>query len=230
VTGPFTVDAVPAPTVRPISDAGVEPLPADSSVARSGETLRQADWRAELLKTGIRGKSNQMLTFSRVESLPGTRWLHADAELRPNDFGADHVREVSYGSRRVVISFGPEHAPLEQRQVEMAWEEARTLSPRPALLVFAAFQFDPEAAKDIDELQPAKTGMTFLKVQMNPDLLTDDLKKKRAGNFGRWSWAVSRAPSDVADALDQHDRTPLTSIPSIPRGGEGISSPASGPR
>ena len=68
----------------------------------------------------------------------------------------------------------------------MAWEEARTLSPRPALLLFAAFQFDPEAAKDIDELNPAKTGMTFLKVQMNPDLLTDDLKKKRASNESFW--------------------------------------------
>jgi adenine-specific DNA-methyltransferase len=86
----------------------------------------------------------------------------------------------------VVISFGPEHAPLEQRQVELAWEEARTLSPRPGILVFAAFQFDPEAAKDIDELTREKTGMTFLKVQMNPDLLTEDLKKKRASNESFW--------------------------------------------
>ena len=53
--------------------------------------------------------------------------------------------------QRAVISFGPEHAPLEQKQVEMALEEARKLVPRPQLIVFAAFQFDPEAAKDIDE-------------------------------------------------------------------------------
>src|SRR6266498_346024 len=81
---------------------------------------------------------------------------------------------------------GPEHAPLEQRQVELAWEEARTLSPQPGILAFAAFQFDPEAAKDIDELTREKTGMTFLKVQMNPDLLTEDLKKKRASNESFW--------------------------------------------
>src|SRR6266852_5983252 len=31
-----------------------------------------------------------------------------------------------------------------------------------------------------------KTGMTFLKVQMNPDLLTEDLKKKRASNESFW--------------------------------------------
>ncbi len=184
VTGPFTVEAVPAPTVLPIHDPG-DPGPADASVARSGETLRQSEWRAELLKTGIRGKNGQMLTFARVEPLAGTRYLHADAELLPNALGADHVREGGPGTR-AVLSFGPEHAPLEQRQVEMAWEEARGLSPRPGLLVFAAFQFDPEAAKDIDELSPKKTGMTFLKVQMNPDLLTDDLKKKRASNESFW--------------------------------------------
>lgn len=130
-----------------------------------------------------------MILFSRVEPLSGTRWLHADAETVPNDRGADSVREggIAYASpQRVVISFGPEHAPLEQRQVEMAWEEARTLNPKPAIILFAAFQFDPEAAKDIDELTQDKTGMTFLKVQMNTDLLTDDLKKKRASNQSFW--------------------------------------------
>jgi len=45
---------------------------------------------------------------------------------------------------------------------------------------------DPQAAKDIDELDPLKTGMTFLKVQMNADLLTDDLKKKRTSNESFW--------------------------------------------
>jgi adenine-specific DNA-methyltransferase len=86
----------------------------------------------------------------------------------------------------VVVSFGPVHGPLEQRQVEHDWEEACALVPRPKLLVFAAFQFDPEAAKDIDEMKPELAGMQFLKVQMNADLLTDDLKKKRAGNESFW--------------------------------------------
>jgi adenine-specific DNA-methyltransferase len=54
--------------------------------------------------------------------------------------------------QRVVISFGPDYAPLEQRQVEGAWQEARELDPKPSIVLFAAFQFDPEAAKDIDEI------------------------------------------------------------------------------
>ncbi len=171
VTGPFTVEAVPAPLVKPLSDIDEELL-ADKSIARSGETLRQEEWRDELLKTGIRGKGGQKIEFSRVEPLPGTRWLHADAETKEGN------------PQRVVVSFGPEHAPLEQRQVALAIEEAQSLVPKPKIIVFASFQFDPEASKDIDELN--WPGVTLLKALMNADLLTDDLKKKRSSNESFW--------------------------------------------
>jgi adenine-specific DNA-methyltransferase len=189
VTGPFTVEAVPAPAVKSVDEIlEPRPEPADASIARSGETLRQEEWRDELLKTGIRGKNGQYIRFARLEPLPACRWLHAVGETRPSDEGANTVRESApaYDPLRVVVSFGPEYGPLEQRQVEQAWEEARMLVPRPKLLIFAAFQFDPEAAKDIDEMKPELAGMQFLKVQMNADLLTDDLKKKRASNESFW--------------------------------------------
>jgi len=187
VTGPFTVEAVPAPAVKSVDEIlEPRPEPADTSIARSGETLRQAEWRDELLRTGIRGKAGQYIRFARLEPLPGCRWLHADGETRPSDEGADSVRETgpAYSPMRVVVSFGPEHGPLEQRQVAQAIEEAQTLVPKPRLIVFAAFQFDPEAAKDIDETN--WPGVTLLKVQMNADLLTEDLKKKRASNESFW--------------------------------------------
>lgn len=173
VSGPFTVEAVPAPAVKSPDDVlESEPQSADLSIARSGETLRQGEWRDELLRTGIRGKGGQAIDFTRLEPLPGLRWLHADGETK--DEKAD----------RVVISFGPEHAPLEQRQVAQAIDEAQKLVPKPKIVVFAAFQFDPEAAKDIDETN--WPGVTLLKAQMNADLLTDDLKKKRSSNESFW--------------------------------------------
>jgi adenine-specific DNA-methyltransferase len=173
VTGPFTLEAVPAPMVISIDDIETDnSTPADGSVARSGETLRQAEWRDELMKTGIRGKGGQKIEFGRVEPFPGTRWLHAIGETKES------------APQRVAIVFGPEHAPIEQRQVEMAIEEASRLVPKPKLVVFAAFQFDPEAAKDIDETN--FPGVTLLKAQMNTDLLTEDLKKKRASNESFW--------------------------------------------
>ena len=186
VTGPFSVEAVPAQAVKPIDDVDdAEPLPADDTIARSGETLRQADWRDELLKTGIRGKAGQFIRFARLEPLPDYRHLHADGESLPNADGAQSIREgPARSSQRIVVSFGPDHAPLEQRQVNQALQEAETLRPQPKVIVFAAFQFDPEAAKDIDETN--WPGMTLLKAQMNADLLTEDLKRKRASNESFW--------------------------------------------
>ena len=138
------------------------------------------------MKTGIRGKAGQRISFARLEPLPGTRWLHVEGETRPDAAGTERVREGGTARRPecVAVSFGPEYAPLEQRQVAQAIEEAQTLVPRPTILVFVAFQFDPEASKDIDETR--WPGVTLLKAQMNADLLTDDLKKQRASNESFW--------------------------------------------
>jgi adenine-specific DNA-methyltransferase len=170
ITGPFTVEAVPFPTVLALDEAE-QPQEADLSIARSGESARQHGWRDELLKTGIRGKGGQKLDFAELETLPsgeGFRHLHCSGHLKTGD--------------RIVVSFGPEYAALEQRQVELAMREAGELFPRPKLIVFCAFAFDPEAAKDID----ATRGITALKAQMNTDLLTEDLKKARSSNQSFW--------------------------------------------
>jgi len=187
VTGPFTAEAVPAPAVRSIDEVLEDrSQTVDASIVRSGETLRQGDWRDVLLKTGIRAKAGQRIRFARLEPLPGARYLHALGETLPNADGADGFRENGAASvaQQIVVSFGPDHAPLEQRQVAQAIEEAWTLVPKPKVVVFAAFQFDPEAAKDIDETK--WPGVTLLKAQMNADLLTLDLKKKSASDESFW--------------------------------------------
>lgn len=148
---------------------------ADVSVARSGETLRQSEWRDELLNNGVRGKGGQYLQFSRVEPMPGTRYIQAEAETKS---------EKDKERQRVFIVFGPEHAPMEQRQVALALDEAQSLRPKAGIILFAAFQFDPEAAKDIDEMN--WPGVTLLRVQMNADLFTEDLKKKRTSDDSFW--------------------------------------------
>ncbi|MDX9715907.1 MAG: site-specific DNA-methyltransferase [Thauera sp.] len=170
ITGPFTVEAVPFPSVKSLDEAS-GPEEADASIARTGESGRQHQWRDELLKTGIRGKGGQMLKFADLEALP------FDADMA-NLHAVGHLDS----GERVVVSFGPEHAALEQRQVANALNEAGNLFPLPKMVVFCAFTFDPEAAKDIDALK----GITALKAQMNTDLLTEDLKKARASNQSFW--------------------------------------------
>lgn len=170
VCGPFTLEAVPAPTVKPLDETTDDSV--DNSLARSGETPRQDQWRNELLATGVLTRGAEKIIFSRMEPLQGADWLHADAETKERQ------------PRRVVVSFGPEYAPLEQRQVARAIEEAQNLVPRPKIVLFAAFQFDPEAAKDIDEMK--WEGVTVLRVQMNTDLFTEDLKKKVSRSQSFW--------------------------------------------
>ena len=80
ITGPFSVEAVPAPTVLSL-DESVPPQEADGTVARSGETSRQSMWRDELLKTGVRGKDGNMMKFAEFETLPSTRFLHASGSV-----------------------------------------------------------------------------------------------------------------------------------------------------
>ncbi|NLT15146.1 MAG: site-specific DNA-methyltransferase, partial [Clostridiales bacterium] len=166
ITGPFTVEALPAP----VGVSDVHPLDTVSDL--DGTSTKQTDWRDELLATGIRGRGGAKIEFSRVEPLSGTKYLQAEAETKED------------APRRAVICFGSETKPLDSRLVAMALDEVENLRPKPKLVVFAAFQFDPEAAKDIDETN--WPDLTLLKVQMNTDLMTEDLKKKRSSNESFW--------------------------------------------
>ena len=163
ITGPFTVEALPAPVVKPLDDIG--DIEEDFSA-------KQTDWRDQLLATGVLGRGGSRLTFSRVEPLSGTKFLQAEAETKEDL------------PRRAVICFAGETKPLDSRMVAMAMDEVERLRPAPKLVIFAAFQFDPEAAKDIDEyIYP---GVTVLKAQMNTDLMTEDLKKERSSDQSFW--------------------------------------------
>lgn len=164
VSGPFTVEAVPSATANSIDTMYAE----ESNNNQNDENIRQQAWREELQKTGIIGKNNRKLEFLSVEPHPATKWIHAKAQTNE-----PHPKNVMF-------SFGTAYAPLEQRQVENAIQEIRKLGEKPEMLIFAALQFDPEAAKDIDELK--WPGFMILKAQMNSDLLTADLKSKEPSN------------------------------------------------
>lgn len=154
--------------------------PADSSVGRQGESARQTRWTEQLLASGIRGKRQQRINFTRLEPLASPH-VHAEGEV---------VAEGTEQHLRAAVVFGPEHAPLEQRRVERGIEEARNNLGHLDVLVFAAFAFDPEAAKDIDESN--LPGLVLHRVNMNTDLQTDDLKTKAKGTSDDLFWLVGR--------------------------------------
>ena len=126
VTGPFTVEAVPSQIVQAI-------------LGQEKKISFKYEWLDEVRKSGIRGKKGIAtdMNFVRLEKLSGFKYLHAEGETK--------------NPRSVVISFGPEHSPLDKRQVELALKEIEEKKEKPDVLVFASFHFDPEASRLINE-------------------------------------------------------------------------------
>ncbi len=174
VAGPFTVEAVPSLRVKPFNGNEPKIEVTNEQLARTGETGKQAEWRDELKITGIRATGGKVIQFSRIEPMVATRFLHAEGE----------ILEENGDNKRAYISFGPDYGPLEQRQVEEAIKEARGLKNKPDFVIFAAFHFDPEAAKDVDQIN--WPGVKILKAQMSVDLLTKDLRKNRSSSHSYW--------------------------------------------
>ena len=56
VSGPFTVEAVPAPYAKSFDELEQDDIGSDTSIARSGETNRQSEWRDELLTSRCASK------------------------------------------------------------------------------------------------------------------------------------------------------------------------------
>ncbi|MBU0479116.1 site-specific DNA-methyltransferase [bacterium] len=174
VTGPFTVEAVPCLRVRPFEGNEPKVEATKEELARIGETGKQAEWRDELKTTGIRATGGKIIKFSRLEPMVATRFLHAEGEIL--DSGGKN--------KRAYVSFGPDFGPLEQRHIEEAIKEARALKAKPDFVIFAAFHFDPEAAKDVDQIN--WPSVIILKAQMSVDMLTKDLRKKRSSSHSYW--------------------------------------------
>lgn len=165
VSGPFTVESLPAPVVKPIDELG---MPDVSETM----TTKQEEWRDELLSTGILGKNGNRLDFSRVEPLAGSKYFQAEGETKEAE------------PKRAIICFGSETKVMDARYIDAALDEAQMMRPTPGYIIFAAFQFGPEAAQLVDDM--TWPGVTVLKVQMNTDLMTEDLKKKRSSNQSFW--------------------------------------------
>ncbi len=157
VSGPFTVETIPAVKVETLS----------GEILNGSDNPVKQDWFFALKRDGIKGKKglSQDMEFNRLEVISDTKYIYAEGEIKKDN-------------KRVIICFGSEYKPLEQRQVEEALKEAKPL--RPDIVIFCAFQFDPEAGKDVDELN--LQGTRVLKVQMNADLFNKDLKKQTKGD------------------------------------------------
>ncbi len=163
VTGPFTVEAVPSIRVK---------NPKNKKNGNENEHEIE-NYINEINSTGILTVEGKKIKFLNLEKTKAFENIHAIGQI-----------EHEKSHKTVYISFGPNYGPLEQTQVENAVFELRENLKEDSLLIFCSFHFDPEASKDIDNLEHPK--IKFLKSQMSVDLLTDDLRKKRSSNQSFW--------------------------------------------
>ena len=182
VSGPFTVEAIPAVKVETLS----------GEVLNGAENQTKQDWFYFLKEHGIKGKKglSKDIEFTRLEMMSDTQYIYGEGEIKDT-------------RKRAIICFGSEYAPLEQRQVEEALKEAKVF--RPDVVIFCAFQFDPKASKDVDELDLGWAKV--LKVQMNSDLLTHDLKKKTKGES---FWLVGQPDVQIKKITKGEDKGKYT--------------------
>ena len=187
VSGPFTVEAVPAPHVEPIRGDN------DSLNGKPGRDSLIRQWRDEIETSGIKVHGGNRLRILNIEDIVGKKFLHARGDVFidnvPNGKKStkggtiSRLGTVSNGES-VIISFGHEHQPLGSQHVVRALKEMKMSSERAKHLVFAAFQFDSEAQLSIQEAN--LDDLTVHCVSMNSDLQTDDLKKAKENNESFW--------------------------------------------
>jgi len=200
VSGPFTVEAIPPPSLAAMEETpiGGEPAmngggvqapalqPPATSAAEHIETLIEL-----LRKDGVTFPGNKKMIFATLSGC-GRGFIHAEGE--PGNGGAN-------GLKKVALSFGPLYGSITTQQVEDGLREANMGGYDG--IIFCGFAFDAEAQAVIaaDPHQRVRAFMSHIR----PDLLmTDDeghsLLKTTASSqlftvFGEPEVALAPGPS-----------------------------------
>jgi adenine-specific DNA-methyltransferase len=164
VSGPFTVEAVPAPAVEDPTEAPVPPFETEEAQARIAD--RGGDYLTtmiELLKKqgGVlfpHGKKMELVNIRRLN----LGYLHAEAETKRNG-----------DTLRVAISFGPQYGPLVAHQVQEAISAAKLNAYQ--VLLLAGFAIDPGAQALVQKVPVSGLELHFANI--SPDVLMSDLLK-----------------------------------------------------
>lgn len=121
-------------------------------------------------RSGVRTIRNGKQYFEQLEEHPGGRWIHAVGFLE--------------GGKWCAVVFGSPYDPLSGFQAERAIEEAQALVPRPEIILFAAFMFDPAASQLLAE--KSWPGVDLMRAVIDADLLVTDLKRAQPGDDVFW--------------------------------------------
>jgi adenine-specific DNA-methyltransferase len=166
VSGPFSVEAIPAPILSPDSPitGELESLPVDDDAG---------DGRHEVV-ANAGAYTDNLISLLRQDGITfpgGKKLMVPDLASRAGQFlHAEGHTGVNGGEQFVTVSFGPQYGPVTVQQVEQAMRQANRAGFD--LLVFAGFAFEAAATAAIDD--PAEREVKVLWTQIRPDLLMQD--------------------------------------------------------
>ncbi len=167
VTGPFTVEAIPAPAITAPSEA--TPIPQFETQETQGRVNdRAGDYLADMIgllrqQGGVLFPGGKRLELVNIRPL-NLGFLHAEAESGQNG-----------KTKRVAISFGPQYGPFTAEQANEAIWIARMNAFD--ILLLAGFCFDAEAQAFIQKAREYVRGLEVQFINITPDVLVGDLLK-----------------------------------------------------
>jgi adenine-specific DNA-methyltransferase len=166
VSGPFTVEAIPVPSLEAIAASSGDP----DELERPTTTGRVDDPAGDYLtmmidlvqKTGITFPNGRALRVPSIHAVKGPyEYLHAEA-----------TSDIEGDPRRIAVSFGTKHGPITQSQVIGACREAWNYQ----WVIFIGFACDPDARQRIDA---GAQGQQLDFANAAPDILVGDLLKTK---------------------------------------------------
>jgi adenine-specific DNA-methyltransferase len=166
VSGPFTFEAIPVPSLEASAAAAGDAI----EIERPTTTGRVDDPAGDYLtmmidlvqKTGITFPNGRALRVPSIHAVKGPyEYLHAEA-----------TSDIEGDPRRIAVSFGPKHGPVTQSQVIGACREAWNYQ----WIIFIGFACDPDARQRVDA---GAQGQQLDFANAAPDILVGDLLKTK---------------------------------------------------
>ena len=190
VSGPFTVEGIPAPTIQDPSEAPIPQFEVEEAQARISD--KAGDYLSSMINLlkqqgGVIFPGGKKMNFTNLRAATTPGFIHAEAETEQNG-----------STLKVALSFGPKHGPLTAYQVQEATRSAYMKAYN--VLIFAGFSYDPEAQALIEETEVKELEVHFANIA--PDVLVGDLlKTTRASQiftvFGQPDVAVTPQKDDT---------------------------------
>ena len=158
LSGPFTVEAIPAPSIE------LAGTTADTSITMDAENYVSTLIEA-IRKSGVIFSKGKKLKLEEVAPITSSSFLHAEGTTSNGE------------TRRLAVSFGPRYGPLSARQAEEAIRAATVAGYQ--LLILAGFQIDPAADAFV---QRTELNLDVQFAHINPDMEIHDLLKQTQGS------------------------------------------------